>query len=160
MGQLSHCHILVKLMVWHFYKLLLWQDFCPKRMGPLSQRWNFCPKDGTFVRRNVMPLMLLFWDSGTAVPAPFSRYGFDWCRTDWCRLHWCRLIDADSFDARLDWCPRISFDARLDWCQARLMPRKLFWCPASSFDVGLFWCQSLLMPVTIDAGLNHKPEFY
>ena len=45
MGQLSHCHILVKLMVWHFYKLLLWQDFCPKRMGPLSQRWNFCPKE-------------------------------------------------------------------------------------------------------------------
>ena len=26
MGQLSHCHILVKLMVWHFCKLLQWQS--------------------------------------------------------------------------------------------------------------------------------------
>ena len=26
MGQLSHCHILVKLMVWHFCKLLQWQE--------------------------------------------------------------------------------------------------------------------------------------
>ena len=38
-------------------------------MRPLSQRWDICPNDGTFVRRNVMPLLLLLWDSETAVPA-------------------------------------------------------------------------------------------
>ena len=34
-----------------------------------SQRWDICPNDGSFVRRNVMPLLLLLWDSETAVPA-------------------------------------------------------------------------------------------
>ena len=54
----------------HLKLLFLPQDetFFPK-MGPLSQRWDICPNDGSFVRRNVMPLLLLLWDSETAVPA-------------------------------------------------------------------------------------------